>query len=276
MTVSRRLTDGTRYLALRRYSTPRSSHEAAKLIAREVDALTVVRDSRVPVAAIVGADPHATHCEYPSLLLDYLPGSALLLEPGIAGRVPLLAQTLVDIHSMVLATKPPVFQALTTPESVVIPASGDRALWARAVELIDGPTPAYRPVPLHGDFQPGNVLFDVTATNGAAVSGVIDWSGLCWGPVDFDVAHCATNLALLHGVSWAHRFVESYEAAGGVLISSHDARRYWLVRDALACSEEFRAWAAPWRRAGRTDLTDEVVESRLCMYLERMMDAGGG
>jgi hypothetical protein len=104
------------------------------------------------------------------------------------------------------------------------------------------------------------------------LTGVVDWAGPSWGPADLDVAHCATNLGLLHGPSRGLEFVAAYEAAGGTLASSPTDRRYWLVRDALACSEDVHLTAAAWRAAGRLDLTPRAAEQRLDAYLTALQE----
>ena len=89
------------------------------------------------------------------------------------------------------------------------------------------------------------------------------------------MAHCSTNLALLHGPAWGPRFAQAYEEAGGMLATDASERLYWQVRDALACSEEVQSVAQPWREAGRTDLTTRAVEGRLDAYVTALMNASG-
>ncbi|CAL9676079.1 hypothetical protein SUDANB150_07759 (plasmid) [Streptomyces sp. enrichment culture] len=103
--------------------------------------------------------------------------------------------------------------------------------------------PRYKGRFLHQDFQPGNVLFDLPPEDpagavGARITGVVDWAAASWGPADLDVAHCSTNLALLHGPVWGLRFAEAYQDAGGMLAADSDERLYWQVRAPLAFSEE--------------------------------------
>lgn len=76
-------------------------------------------------------------------------------------------------------------------------------------------------------------LFDVPPPEPARarITGVVDWAGTSWGPADLDVAHCSTNLAMLHGPAWGLRFAEADEQAGGVLAASASEWLYWLVRD---------------------------------------------
>ena len=188
-----------------------------------------------------------------------------------------LARQLVAIHGVRPAERPPEYEALTTADTVVVPKGADVAAWAAAMDVIRQPAPPYEGRFLHRDFQPGNVLFDVPHPRpaGARIVGVIDWAATSWGPADLDVAHCSTNLALLHGPAWGLRFAEAYEEAGGVLAAASSERLYWLVRDGLAFSEEVQQVAQPWREAGRTDLTTRAVEERLDAYIIALMDALG-
>ncbi|CAM5453608.1 Aminoglycoside phosphotransferase domain-containing protein OS=Streptomyces antimycoticus OX=68175 GN=SANT12839_020500 PE=3 SV=1 [Streptomyces antimycoticus] len=166
---------------------------------------------------------------------------------------------------------------MTTADTVVTPKGADAAAWAAAIDVIRKPAPPYEGRFLHRDFQPGNVLFDVEPSRPASarITGVVDWAGSSWGPADLDVAHCSTNLALLHGPAWGLRFAEAYEEAGGVLAATASERLYWQVRDGLACSEEVRLVSRPWREAGRTELTTRAVEERLDAYVTAVMDALG-
>ena len=175
------------------------------------------------------------------------------------------------------AERPREYVALTTADTVVVPKGADAAAWAAAIDVIRRSTPPYEGRFLHRDFHPGNVLFDVPPARpaGARITGVVDWAATSWGPADLDVAHCATNLALLHGPAWGLRFAEAYEEAGGVLAAAASERLYWRVRDAPAFSEGVRLVAQPLREAGRTELTTRAVEERLEVYVTSLMDALG-
>ncbi|AJW40987.1 hypothetical protein NY08_2977 [Rhodococcus sp. B7740] len=269
-------TDGfSRNLVLRTYTEPASVQHAQDSLERESAALTALSRSAVPVPELMAFDSTATHCEYPSLLMTHLPGSTVLSDAGVDDRVPLLARQLVEIHAVDSSTRPREYQARTTADTVVVPARAEAAVWAAAIDVLRRPVPTYDGRVLHRDFQPGNVLFDVSQNAAPRITGVVDWAGASWGPTDLDVAHCSTNLALLHGPQWGPRFALAYEEAGGALSESTLTRQYWRVRDALACSEEVQSWAAPWRDAGRIDLTPRLVEDRLNAYVSMLMDQCG-
>nr|WP_030985591.1 phosphotransferase [Streptomyces sp. NRRL S-1813] len=276
LTISTR--DGsTRDLVLRSFVDPFSAGHAEDWLHREAGALTLLPGTGVPAPGLVAVDPTAAHCEYPSLLMTHLAGRTFLDDEGLETRVPLLARQLVAIHALRPAERPREYVALTTADTVVTPTGADAAAWVAAIDVIRRPAPPYEGRFLHRDFQPGNVLFDVPPPRpaDARITGVVDWAATSWGPADLDVAHCSTNLALLHGPAWGLRFAETYEEAGGVLATAASERLYWQVRDALACSEEVQLVAQPWREAGRTELTTRAVEERLDVYVTALMDALG-
>ncbi|WP_218828434.1 MULTISPECIES: phosphotransferase family protein [unclassified Rhodococcus (in: high G+C Gram-positive bacteria)] len=265
----------SRNLVLRTYTEPASLQHAQDSLERESAALTMLSGSVVQAPELLAVDATAAHCEYPSLLMTHLPGSTVLSEAGVAERVPLLARQLVAIHAVNADPRPREYQTMTTADTVVVPARADAEVWAAAIRVLRGPVPTYDGRVLHRDFQPGNVLFDASQDATPRITGVVDWAGASRGPTDLDVAHCSTNLALLHGPQWGARFASAYEESGGVLSENTRARQYWRVRDALACSEEVQLWSAPWRKAGRVDLTPRLVEDRLDAYISMLMDARG-
>lgn len=267
---------GTRDLVLRTFV---DVEYADDWLNRERGALALLAGTGVPAPGLVAVDHKAVHCEYPSLLMTHLAGRTVLEDEGVEARVPLLARELVAIHAVrpAPAERPPGFVTSTTADTVVTPKGADAAAWAAAVDVIREPAPAYEGRFLHRDFHAGNVLFDVPSPSPTAlqITGVVDWAGASWGPADLDVAHCCTNLALLHGPAWGVRFAAAYEKAGGVLAAAASDRLYWQVRDALAVSEEVQQVSLPWRGAGRTELTARIVEERLDAYVATLMDASG-
>ncbi|MFE7610571.1 phosphotransferase family protein [Streptomyces celluloflavus] len=268
---------GTRDLVLRSFVDPFCVERADDWLNREAGALTLLAGTGVQAPGLVAVDPAAAHCEYPSLLMTHLAGRTALDDEGLEARVPLLARQLVAIHAVRPAERPPEYVALTTADTVVTPKGADAAAWAAAINVIRSPAPPYEGRFLHRDFQPGNVLFDVPPPGSADVriAGVVDWAATSWGPADLDVAHCSTNLALLHGPAWGLRFAEAYEEAGGVLAAAASERLYWQVRDGLAASEEVQQVAQLWRGEGRTELTTRAVEERLDAYVTTLMDTLG-
>ncbi|MEU9101223.1 phosphotransferase [Streptomyces sp. NPDC048361] len=249
---------------------------APGLLLREADVLTLLGRTPVPAAQLIAVDPDGSHCDHPSLLMSLLPGTVRIDDAGAAERAPLLARHLLDIHRIEVAEddRPRTYEAWTAPDRVRVPETTRRPeLWQRAVDVIRRQPPAYRPVFLHRDFHPGNVLFAGAGAD-LRVSGVVDWVETSWGPADLDVAHCSTNLALLHGIPAGLGFAERYGAAGGRLALDPDDRLYWRLLDALAFAPDAEKVAVSWRALGRDDLTPDVVGRRLEEYIEAVLDQG--
>jgi aminoglycoside phosphotransferase (APT) family kinase protein len=269
---------GTRHLVLRTFADPFFVEHAEDLLGREATTLALLAGTGVPAPGPVAVDPAAAHCEYPSLLMTHLPGRTVLDDEGLEARVPLLARQLVAIHAVRSGDRPHEYEAWTTADAVVPPDGADAAAWAAAIDVIRKPAPRYEGRFLHRDFHPGNVLFDGSPESPAdlRITGVVDWVQTSWGPADLDVAHCSTNLALLHGPPWGLRFAEEYEKAGGVLAAAPQERLYWRLLDALAFAAAAPWVARPWQEAGRGELTTRAVEQRLDAYVIELSDALGG
>ncbi|MFD4604656.1 phosphotransferase family protein [Streptomyces sp. NPDC058464] len=268
---------GTRDLVLRSFVDPAFVAHAEAMLNREAGTLALLTGTGVPAPGPVAVDATAAHCEHPSLLMTHLAGRTALDDQGLEARVPLLARQLVAIHAVRPAERPREYQAWTTADAVVPPDGADATAWAAATDVIRRPPPPYEGRFLHRDFQPGNVLFHVPPPGpaGPRVTGVVDWVQTSWGPADLDVAHCSSNLAMLHGPAWGLRFAEAYEEAGGTLAAAAGERLYWRLLDALGFSTSVRWVARPWQEAGRTELTTRAVEQRLDAYVTALMDALG-
>ncbi|MFI1927067.1 phosphotransferase [Streptomyces sp. NPDC020377] len=278
----RRLTVGTRDgdtrdLVLRTFVDPFFVENAEELLNREADVLALLAGTAVPAPEPVAVDPTAAQCEYPSLLMTHLAGRTVLHDEGLEARVPLLARQLVAIHALRPAERPRAYEAWTTPDAVVPPEGADAAAWAAATDVIRRPAPPYEGRFLHRDFHPGNVLFDAAPPGpaGPRITGVVDWVQTSWGPADLDVAHCSTNLALLHGPAWGLRFAAAYEEAGGVLAAAASERLYWRLLDGLAFAAGLQWVTQPWRDAGRAELTTRAAEERLDAYVTALLDTLG-
>jgi aminoglycoside phosphotransferase (APT) family kinase protein len=242
---------GGRFVVLREMTKEPWRTHAVELLTREAQVLELLADTPVPAPRLIAVQP-------PWLAMSLLPGGLRLdAEAPVA-----LAETLRAIHSVDPPRRPREYYHWAYPERRRVPAwASEGAVWEWAFAAIDRPAPGFAPCFLHRDFHSGNVLFD-----GAAVSGVVDWVETSWGPADLDVAHCRTALALLHGGEAADRFRDAYVAAGGRLTFDP----YWDVVDAVGFLPDPEKVAAPWRMAGRPDLTPAVARERLEAYVSSL------
>ena len=206
-------------------------------------------DVKVPVPRLIGADPDAEHADVPALLMSRVEGRDVLTPSDLDAYLRGLATTLRSLHavaapdaSIVADYRPWDLDMVTAPPDW----APRRDIWARASEIMRSPVPPHEPVFLHRDYHPGNVLW-----RRGRVSGVVDWSHGCRGPVAADVAHCRMNLAVLFGPDVADEFARRYGAVGD--LAWHDI----AVVVGAAAYGPLDVWR--WHDAGRVDVTTAGV-----------------
>lgn len=241
---------------------------SAELLAREAASQRLLAGSDVRAPFPLAVDVTGVHAGVPSLLMTRLPGDLLLDDAG-DDVLTALAGALTAIHQQTLgdADRPRCFQSWAEPGKRTCPDWSRRPdVWREAFRVLDEAEPDYTGAFLHRDFHLGNVLWQ-----GRRVTGVVDWVETSWGPPDLDVAHCQSNLAMLHGPAAAMAFPSRYLRCGGVLDTRFAARSYWQVMDIVGFLPSPRKVAQPWRDKGRTDVTDSVTEQRLEGWLAAVL-----
>jgi aminoglycoside phosphotransferase (APT) family kinase protein len=247
---------GPSALVLRRMLRRPWSERAGDLLGREANALSLLAGTAVPAPALVAVDPAGAATDAPALLMSHLPGRVRMRADR--RTLDALAGTLVAIHRLEPPAdrRPPAYESWVGPAQRHVPDwATDAAPWERALAIVAAGEPDHVPGLLHRDYHPGNVLF-----GGDGVTGVVDWVESSWGPAELDVAHCQTNLALLHGPSAADDFRSAYLAAGGRLAQAGAARAYWELIDAIAFVPEL----APEASRRRLERHVQAIVARAC------------
>jgi hypothetical protein len=98
-----------------------------------------------------------------------------------------------------------------------------------------------------------NVLWET-----GRITAIVDWINACMGPPGIDVAHCRLNLALMYGPAVADTFLDAYQDAAPDY--RHDT--FWDLEDALGTLPDVAPYP-PWAEFGLTDLSTDLVRSRL-------------
>jgi aminoglycoside phosphotransferase (APT) family kinase protein len=165
----------------------------------------------------------------PAVLLERLPGSAdavayLRAQPEIGrARTLDLARAAAELHAVTPATAglepgesqlPMWHRQFLTARLEPLPGLGWVFDW-----LADHPVAPARPVLVHGDFRPGNVLY-----SGDRITGVLDWEMA-------HIGHPAEDLAWAYRALWSpqrfvplEEFVATYTSAGGPDIDADTLR----------------------------------------------------
>ncbi|WP_068138079.1 phosphotransferase family protein [Limnochorda pilosa] len=199
----------------------------------------------------------------PVVLMTFLEGRIELRPADMRAWLDGLARELASIHRRPAPAFPWRYRTWTDPAALAPPAwTAIPHTWERAIELVLGAEPDAPPVFLHRDYHSTNVLW-----HGDAVSGVVDWINACQGPAGVDVAHCRTNLALMHGPDVAERFLAAYlEVAEGF---AYDP--YWDLDSLLGMGLPQPAFYSPWGTFGLGPIPPEVLRRRADAHLTRVM-----
>jgi aminoglycoside phosphotransferase (APT) family kinase protein len=231
-----------------------ASHEAAVLEALD--------DLRYPAPRLVAWTPDDDPFGAPAVLMSRIEGSVELHSSDRRAWVEALAQILWALHQLAPPALSWRFRSWTDPSALQVPPwTRHAALWQRAIHRLHVGVPAARPVLLHRDFHPANVLW-----RDGVVTGVVDWVNGCIGPAGVDVAHCALNLALMFGPTVASTFSDAYERMAGRL----DDVAYWHV-DAILGTLPDPTYYEPWRHFGLGAITREELRWRLETHLDRVL-----
>jgi len=182
----------------------------AGLTTRECEVQRMLADAPVPAPRTLALDAEGRHCGVPAHLMTLLPGSLDVDRTGGAVTAA-LADLLATIHDVVPTIEVRDYESWAWEAKFVTPPwARDPLLWQDAFALLRTDPPSFEPCFLHRDFQARNVLW-----SGDRISGVVDWVETSMGPAWLDVAHCATNLAVVHGAEAAETFATAYTARTG-------------------------------------------------------------
>ena len=169
---------------------------------REVVALQEAHRAGLPVPRVIAYTTDSTTCGHPAVLMEHLRGRVVVTPDDLDDWLIRMAETLVKIHGCSAEPVEWVYASYTDAESLSVPGWTKRPdLWREAIKLRLAGPPQHETVFLHRDYHPVNILW----TSGE-LTGVVDWTVACRGPVAVDVAHCCINLATMFGPEVARRF----------------------------------------------------------------------
>jgi aminoglycoside phosphotransferase (APT) family kinase protein len=193
---------------------------------REIAALALLANCRIPTPSLVAADPSGAYCDAPALLITRLPGHA---PRPAAGDLPeyliQLAAALLPVHALEGAPTMPPYTPHHRVEVRTPPANAARPwLWERAFEVVSGSPPEAAPRFIHRDYEPDNTLW-----SSGRLTGVVDWDRASYGPIAVDIAHMRCSLGLRYGIAAADRFLADFDQVSGGYEHDH----YWDVRSVV-------------------------------------------
>jgi aminoglycoside phosphotransferase (APT) family kinase protein len=214
----------THCLVLRRWARPGwASEDPDYTVEREARVLEFLRPTRILAPEIVAADPDASHCDVPALLLTRLAGQPPRSpQTGADSFCRQLAEALAQIHDAgrtAAAQLQPYrlyYDRAHAAPARWMPAT---AIWAQVTAAVREPPREGFMTLIHRDYHPQNTLWSALR-----LTGVVDWTQASWGPPALDLGHMRWNLVADHGQVVADRFLACYRVAAGA--TSGD-QPYW-------------------------------------------------
>jgi aminoglycoside phosphotransferase (APT) family kinase protein len=231
-----RTNEGTEAV-LRRAARPHHGHRGEEF-RMELDQLTKLQDTGLPVAVPLGADLNAVHTDVPALLVSRLPGRLTYPREPTAAFISAMAQAAAMVHGQ--SVPDPVWpwhdRAAKLQRSV---AAGQGPDWARLREsgIPQGPLTF-----VHGDLWPGNLLFHEDR-----LTGIVDWGDAGVGHPALEVTYMAADLRVATGSQEIHTaLIDAYEELRGPLQN----RGWWEMAGYLRFPSDPADWLVGWTEAG--------------------------
>ncbi len=225
------------------------------LTTRESQVQQMLASTPLPVPRSLALDPSGQSCGYSAPLMSLLPGhiDPSLADPAWLGQ---MVDLLAAIHDVEPTIEVRPYQSWAWEAKYVPPEwAKDASVWQDAFAVLRGDPPEHNTRLIHRDFGPRNVLWSE-----GQITGVVDWVETSLGPAWLDVAHCCTNLALVHGNQPADLFAAAYTERTG-----QAAQPYFDVMDIVG-------FLPPPGREGFFTATRERdhLEERLRAVLQRL------
>ena len=256
------LTTGDR-VVLRRFTIADWMEREPHIPFDEARTLDLLRNLDVGVATptLIAADPDATHCDVPAIVMTEVAGRPMIDTHDWHGYAERLAACLAAINEIEPVGGLGEYQRWDQPKRPIPTWTHVPDLWHEAIALgaTDLPTHPHRF--LHRDFHPNNIHWDA-----GEICGVVDWLSACNGPIAGDLAHCRWNLAILAEPAIAEHFTAQYRSLTGY---SEDTHAFDLATALSGPVGPFPTFA--WNDLGRTDLTSDVVGQRFDGWLAHLL-----
>ncbi|HET7580177.1 MAG TPA: aminoglycoside phosphotransferase family protein [Bacillales bacterium] len=263
-----RVAEKTKKFVLRLFTNKEWLAEEPDLALHEAESLKQAGKLSIPVPKLIAYDKNGSQCGEPAVMMTKVDGNVELQPATLDNWLDQMAITLSKVHSLDTEAFSWHYFSYTDLSTVDVPKWSSRPdLWDRAIHIVKGPKPQIRECFIHRDFHPANVLWQ-----DGQVSGVVDWTSTCLGPVWVDVGHCRANLAMLHGPWAADRFLHTYQSV------TEDRFHYELYWDLLAFFD-FILPGPPqvyegWPAFGVHHLSNRRMRERADQYLNQLINRG--
>jgi aminoglycoside phosphotransferase (APT) family kinase protein len=234
------------------------------LARHEAASLQRAASANVPTPALIACDERGEQCGVPATLVTRLAGAVELKPANLDRWLHEMAAALVRVHEVPARDFSWEYSPYNDVARLAVPPwSAFPERWAKAIEIVQGPRPLARECFIHRDYHPNNVLWEK-----GRVSGVVDWVNACRGARGIDVGWCRHNLAQLHGVAAATRFLEAYRAEAGADFKYHP---FWDLMTLIELLPGPPGIYPGWPAYGINHLDEELTGARVDDYLTSLI-----
>jgi aminoglycoside phosphotransferase (APT) family kinase protein len=231
----------------------------------EWESLRTVVSAPVPSPEPLAFDASGDWFGTPAIAMSRLPGRPAWTAGDVPFWTKAIADTLAALHAHTPSVVPtsmtrPPFWAAWEPTSL----PGDVAEGVGTV-LAGLPGQSWELGLCHGDFHPGNLLFE-----DGVVTGVVDWVSARWGPLLGDLGRCRAALAVWPGGAAPDLLLEQYVAASGRQVDGLDD---WDVLASARTAEDVGGLVAIFGDLG-VPLGRAAIRRRSTDFLRRTLLRG--
>lgn len=224
-------------------------------VAHEVKTLQALRAAGLKVA-----ETYFSHEQF--YVLEYLPGAPDLNPTDLDMHLKQYAEQLAAIHKIPFAGSGLEF---LPSYGFKVWDAGELAEDLRESELRDaltqyGAPQLSQPVLRHGDYWPGNLLWQ-----DGSLTGVIDWESANIGEPLADLACTRLDVLWVYGEEAMHTATDYYLASNPL---STESLAFWDLRAALRMTEMFSKLAEPYPGFGRPDVTDQSMRRDFLRFVD--------
>jgi aminoglycoside phosphotransferase (APT) family kinase protein len=254
--------DGVRERVVVRQHGERDRAWNGNVALNEYRLLQMLAEAGFPAPEPVFVDPDGAFFPTPVIVIGYIDGTPDLALDRFPDSVQQMADVLARLHAVDLAeheldSLPAIRDTLRrllfdVPERRGMAPDEQRV---REAMLAAWPTIAARPPALlHGDFWPGNLLW-----NDDGLAGVIDWEDAALGDPLFDLAAVRLELHWARDADAVAAFTERYLARAG--LDEPEDLPFWDLSAALDPILNLHTWGHPPE-------TEAIMRRRLVGFID--------
>lgn len=209
------------------------------------------------------------------LVMEYVEGGLDFSPAHLEDYLFQMAGTLAQIHAATCGKADLAFlprRANACPEAlteIAQPADLPSGPIRAALQAFPPPTPANPLVLLHGDYWPGNLLWQ-----DGRLQAVIDWEDASLGEPLIDLGIARLEVVWMFGPPVLPLFTQAYTARNPLDFS---ALPYWDLCAALRLSRlvgrDLANWAASFAPQGRPDLTAPLLAERFDWFVAQALES---